>query len=386
MPNNNAAKIICSIFIYFGVSCIGLLLGSMHASSLDDAAKKQAKENRISSCVNCARKQGYPAPHTSTYWFGKQSSLRNSMRNFKRSSIKTASSANETTSLLSLERTTYPTTSSSWYNPRGTISRLNTIDETKHHGNLGWKSGKSPDTSSYQAPAAPIETMQRQSNTRQYPVESPAMTNIFDPAYKSSNRRRIETDTTVNASNTNNLASETSTAPLSRSGTGPHFHVFDDSISDIDNTDNTSQCSGWSTFSHPAEADTDILSPVSKIKAAKYVFLTLKQAFTNSLFVILIGSVGFYFIEKHMTVVDAFYFTTVLLTTVGYGDIVPKTPEGKLFCTVYSLVAGAVLLHQMSMISMIPLELRRRRIERSVLLQVSIIVLDMYAFVSCCLA
>ena len=64
------------------------------------------------------------------------------------------------------------------------------------------------------------------------------------------------------------------------------------------------------------------------------------------------------------------YFTTVLLTTVGYGDIVPYTKGGKLFATVYILVAGTILLHNMSMISMIPLELRRRRTELAVLNQV----------------
>lgn len=52
-----------------------------------------------------------------------------------------------------------------------------------------------------------------------------------------------------------------------------------------------------------------------------------------------------------------------------YGDIVPVTDGGKLFATVYILVAGTLLLNNMSSISMIPLELRRRRIERAVLTQ-----------------
>lgn len=42
---------------------------------------------------------------------------------------------------------------------------------------------------------------------------------------------------------------------------------------------------------------------------------------------------------------------------------------GKLFATVYVLVAGTILLNNMSTISMIPLELRRRRIERAILTQ-----------------
>ena len=47
----------------------------------------------------------------------------------------------------------------------------------------------------------------------------------------------------------------------------------------------------------------------------------------------------------------------------------PVTDAGKLFATIYILVAGTLLLNNMSSISMIPLELRRRRIERAVLTQ-----------------
>jgi alkylhydroperoxidase/carboxymuconolactone decarboxylase family protein YurZ len=45
------------------------------------------------------------------------------------------------------------------------------------------------------------------------------------------------------------------------------------------------------------------------------------------------------------------------------------TRGGKLFATVYILVGGTILLNNMSLISMIPLELRKRRIERAVLTQ-----------------
>lgn len=54
---------------------------------------------------------------------------------------------------------------------------------------------------------------------------------------------------------------------------------------------------------------------------------------------------------------------------MGYGDIVPVTRGGKLFATVYILVAGTILLNNMSSISLIPLELRRRRLQQAVLTQ-----------------
>jgi Ion channel len=56
-PTTSFNKIICSIFIYFGVACIGLLLGSYIAAMLDESTRRQARENRINACPNCTRLQ-----------------------------------------------------------------------------------------------------------------------------------------------------------------------------------------------------------------------------------------------------------------------------------------------------------------------------------------
>jgi len=65
------------------------------------------------------------------------------------------------------------------------------------------------------------------------------------------------------------------------------------------------------------------------------VFLTL-----------LIGTV-FYSLQEGWGVIDAFYFSVTTLTTVGYGDLTPKTPIGKLFTVGYilsglGLIAGFI--------------------------------------------
>jgi len=44
-----------------------------------------------------------------------------------------------------------------------------------------------------------------------------------------------------------------------------------------------------------------------------------------------------------LTWVDAFYFATVTCTSVGYGDIIPTTNSGRIFMSVYMLVATVVV-------------------------------------------
>ncbi len=60
--------------------------------------------------------------------------------------------------------------------------------------------------------------------------------------------------------------------------------------------------------------------------------------------VAIISGTGFYSLVEGLRVVDAFYFSVVTLTTVGYGDFAPETDAGKLFTAVYVLVGIGILL------------------------------------------
>jgi hypothetical protein len=54
-----------------------------------------------------------------------------------------------------------------------------------------------------------------------------------------------------------------------------------------------------------------------------------------------IGATFYHFFEK-MRWVDAYYFAVITLSTVGYGDHLPKTDTGKVF-TIFYLILGLAL-------------------------------------------
>lgn len=58
---------------------------------------------------------------------------------------------------------------------------------------------------------------------------------------------------------------------------------------------------------------------------------------------VLVGGAIIYRHLLHLTWVNAFYFCTVTLTTVGYGDIVPNTNASKVFTMIYILVGIGIV-------------------------------------------
>ena len=72
-----------------------------------------------------------------------------------------------------------------------------------------------------------------------------------------------------------------------------------------------------------------------KRKLAVAVFLTVT--------IIFVGIFIFRRLES-WTYINAFYFTVITLTTIGYGDIVPKTEIGKIAASLFALIGVAIFL------------------------------------------
>ena len=59
---------------------------------------------------------------------------------------------------------------------------------------------------------------------------------------------------------------------------------------------------------------------------------------------ILTGTWFYYRFEPTITTwVDAYYFTVITLTTIGYGDLSPTTPFTKIFTTLYVFVGLGII-------------------------------------------
>lgn len=80
----------------------------------------------------------------------------------------------------------------------------------------------------------------------------------------------------------------------------------------------------------------------TKIQEREYKIKVLLAIFF-AISIIFIGIFIFRRIEN-WSYVDAFYFTVITLTTIGYGDIVPVTEAGKIVASLFALLGVGTFL------------------------------------------
>lgn len=74
------------------------------------------------------------------------------------------------------------------------------------------------------------------------------------------------------------------------------------------------------------------------------------------------GTIFYHYIEN-LNYIDAFYMSSVALTTVGFGDFVPHTNIGKIFTSFYILFGVGILFQAFSLISKIRIEKHIKKVE-----------------------
>jgi hypothetical protein len=351
---------ICSIFIYFGVACIGLLLGSYIAGILDERASQDRESKLINSCPSCARirtlkdnaarraqRQGdldvpfipeapmqmhrFPTERncssgtppkndmfTETYAAneaGRHSHHHHRRPNHRRHMSETIGSAGRSSSFEMEEPVDnrgpppppdYPAPGS--FSPG--ISANNAFGSPQLSVQTQQMSGaytKPPSNVLGSPVTRQILSRQRHTRHQSIDIRGSSFTKTFKgPARKFSHDLGLQTPTIDEAPSLNTHFPSSSSMRREKSKDSLTSMYYDSSDSDDDSTGSTSS----------SESSTGELLDEHKmrIKTAKYVFVTLRQALVNSMVIIAVGSVGFYFIED-WSMVNSWYYTTVFLTT-----------------------------------------------------------------------
>ena len=78
--------------------------------------------------------------------------------------------------------------------------------------------------------------------------------------------------------------------------------------------------------------------------------------------VVILGTVVFHLLEK-WSWIDSLYFTVITLATVGYGDLTPTTPVGKIVAVIFVIVGVGIFLAFLNKVMERRVERRGKRLD-----------------------
>jgi len=296
VPTSDGAKIVCSIFIYFGVACIGLLLGSLLANSLDESSRSVARETLINNCPKCTRIEnnriqsimrdslsegGNGQKRAINHTSNRKGSLRdNSNASLPNSSVLRGFQFE--TGFKRMDQTLIVNNS----NPNNPTERR--ADRNKRRSTSSYASQNTAPSIQSSPTVSSSGThgqfLTRQLRTRHNSIDLHSVGGAIEEFFSSA-KMSLLSSTKVDSSVKSSWRFESvrNGGDVNSSGSSDEGNGFDSDSSD-------------DFASTSSEGDTPY--NLTGIKSAKYVFLTLKQAVANSVLIIAIGSLGFYYIEK----------------------------------------------------------------------------------------
>lgn len=327
VPTSDGAKVVCSIFIYFGVACIGLLLGSYIAGMMDERTSQAARANRIKSCPNCVRNQNIrDAAEKRRRLFRKQQRLQR--RLYQRTPNASDSDAPEQSNAKRVKRQ---------HTDNLSIDEVVTLTQTEltsdkstiNQDSLGQSNTNQQGSEDGNRPNPPPRNETFQNGPHQQHGGIPNSRQFFHQPIQPLHARHASVDGRSSAASSFGKFSGgkqlrkysadlgvPATIMESNFGQSMPLPSPDDwdrlNTPDVDSDEDDDESSG-SLSSSDSSATLDLENETDGVKNARYVFLTLREALLNSLVIIGFGCFGFYMIEG-FTFVDSWYFTTVLLT------------------------------------------------------------------------
>ena len=322
----------CSIFIYFGVACIGLLLGSYIAGMLDESSSRLARANRIKACPNCTRIQNikdaaerrarayeknkfrYQQPHMSEGIRYEPSSKKVKRRHdptafkisemtqserpsqkdfFEMSFTKKDNTKNHTSPTLSTASKEATADVRETISPRSANSPM--MASERQQQQLQRQQKMLPNlVASPSLLGSPLtnQILGRQSHTRHSSLDIGS--SQFASAFVGSTRtRRFSGDLPLTVEESGDTVEKNARQPPPP----PPIYDASSAASGYDYSEEESNSSDSEDSDSSDEPEFGLEYKYSRVKNTKYVFETLREALLNSMVIIAFGCMGFYFIE-----------------------------------------------------------------------------------------